>query len=380
MIGVVVLQNSSELDALGFQRPGAAAVNVSPRRVRRAVRAVGADGEHTDLFQTPDTVCGGKRKLLVPPAEAMAREAHNSLAARDIGELFAVPGVTARDVREENTGVARGAGEPIRQQDRAIAQLPADPIRGSAELPHAARHDALHIIERLRGLLFETGERRRREPELILPRDAQRVLACAAVRIGGAGGDGVQRIAQHVREDHRIDPRRGAKLRELPSLDGGKPLADHVHLRDVRAACEQLARDILKLLLADQRTLEERGASAGDQKKHRVPLRKRRDQLDYLAGGGVGIAVGHGVPGLKDPQLADRAFGVLILGDHDAVRDGAGERGMGSGSHLPGGLADGDQMDAFPAEIDLRKRAADGLIRQRVLQGAAIDLFGVRAQ
>ena len=47
-------------------------------------------------------------------------------------------------------------------------------------------------------------------------------------------------------------------LCEAPALDGGKTLADGVHLHNVRAAGQQLARDLLLLGRLDQRQLEKR--------------------------------------------------------------------------------------------------------------------------
>ena len=231
---------------------------------------------------------------------------------------------------------------------------------------HVGEHFGRRFAQTVHGLL--------REAEIIFPDDFQSLLLRRGVGIGGAGGDHVQRVADDVGQNDRKNVRGAAMLCEAPALDGRKTLADGVHLHNVRAAGQQLARDLLLLGRLDQRQLEKRGAAAGDEKENRVVRAQSGGHFEDLLRGGKGILVRDRVPGLADAQRTDGAARVLVFGDDDAAADPLAERLIGGVRHLPRRLSDGHKADAA-GERGVFQRAADRRVRLHGPEGAVQDRF-----
>ena len=223
---------------------------------------------------------------------------------------------------------------------------------------------------------MQQRERLLREAQAVLLRDGERLGAGARVRAGRAGGDHVERIAQDVGEDDGEHLRRGAELREAAALDGGEPLADGVDLDDVRAAGEQLARDVLQLRAGDERLFKQRAAAAGEQEEHGILRREPLHEVERRLRAEEGVFVRHGMAGLVAVDALDGAHHMAVFGDDDAALDAAAEAVPGGFGHLPGGLARGDEPHAA-ARRDIPEGARHGLVRTDGAQRAFDDLVSI---
>ena len=189
------------------------------------------------------------------------------------------------------------------------------------------------IWKRLWRLLRKARLRRVRQAQLIFFRNGQRLLTGAAVGIGGAGGDHIQRVADDVGQNDGINGGGLAVERKAAALDGGQTLADGVHLDDIRAAGKQLLRDILRLLKRHKRGLKQCGAAAGDEKQHAVLRRKPFRQRQRGLRCAHAVFVRHRVSGLKDLQAADGTLTVPVFCNDCAGRNFAAENLIGGVCH-----------------------------------------------
>ena len=174
--------------------------------------------------------------------------------------------------------------------------------------------------------------RRRR----VLLRHGQRVGAGGGVGAGGAGGDHVQRVADNVGQNDRIDRCRGAGLGKAAALDAGQALAHRVHLDDVGAAGQQLPGDVLQFPAGDQRLLKQRAAAAGQQKQHGVAGAQAADQFQRPAGGGKAVFVRHRVAGLVAGTAGQLALDMAVFRHHHAGGKPAAQAFHRGAGHLPG--------------------------------------------
>ena len=226
----------------------------------------------------------------------------------------------------------------------------------------------LDVRERLRRLLRQKLQRAVGEPQAVFSHHLQRLCAGRRIGIGRAGGDHIQRIAQNVGQHDGKDLRGQAALGEPAALDRGEALAQRVHLHDVRAAGEQLLRDVRHLLRGDQRTFKQSRAAAREQEQHGIPLAQPADELQRAARGAVGILIRHGVARLEQLQRTDGTLDMVVFCDDCAAGDRRAQHVIGGLGHLPGGLAGGDQDEPALRLLKLLQRAAHGGIRQRVGQ------------
>ena len=380
MVGVVVLEDVKDAQPLGLQSGIGFAVHISACGVRRAVRAVGADGEDRRSGEAGDT--GGCRqgKLLIASALAVACEVYDGLAAHDEGEAFFGILMVAGDFREHGARVPCGAAEAGREHLRAISQPAAFGVRGQTELADAAGHVGFHVREGLGRFLAKQLLHLRAQGQVILAGDFLGLLAGGGVRIGGAGGDHVQRIADDIRKDDGEDMRGPAELREAAAFHGGEALAHGVHLGDLRAAGQQLAGQAGELIRGDQRLFEERGAAAGEQEQDGILFGEAGDGVNGRLRPDEGILVRDRMPCLEDADVRDVALAVVVFGDHNAAVDAAAQGVAGSLGHLPGRLAGGDQDDPAAAEMGALQRLGNRCVRHSGRQRCLNDLIGIVAK
>ena len=161
---------------------------------------------------------------------------HDGLSAGNKGKGLPVSCVALQNGGEKTPRFPRLAGELVGQVDRFVSEGGRCFRSGGAELAYRAVDAGLHVVEGLRRLLVQQRSRLRGELQPVLCDDGERLFTGAAVRIGGTAGDAVQGVAQNVTEDNAQNPGRGAGLGKAPTLHGREPLADAVHLHDVRAA------------------------------------------------------------------------------------------------------------------------------------------------
>ncbi len=98
-------------------------------------------------------------------------------------------------------------------------------------------------------------------------------------------------------------------------------LADRVDLGDICTAGEQLTGQIGDVVQrnAVQRQLKECAAAAGDQKEDSIICRQAGHKLQSAPCSCDAILVRNRMPSLDDFQMADRAFTVIVFGDHNAA-------------------------------------------------------------
>lgn len=343
VVGVVVLQNLKDAHALPRQPLLCPAVHEAAGGVGGAVGAVAAQREHGCVLQPGDAGGGGEGQLLVAPAQAGAGQVHHGLPPGQEGQGAVRILVGTGYGGQEGPRLPGLAVQAVGEQHRLIAQLPAGRGCGGAQLPHAAGDKGLHIVQNLGRLPLQALGGLGRQAQAVLLRDAAGIGTGGGVGVGRAGGDHVQRIADDIRQDDGEYLCRGAVLGKPPALDGGEPLADGVHLHDVRPAGQKALGDGLELLLGDQRRLEEGGAAAGEEKEDGVLRRQAVREGQRLLRGGKGVLVGDGMPRLPDEQGADGALGMAVLGDDDAAVQPPPHAVAGGAGHRPGGLAHGHQ-------------------------------------
>ena len=217
------------------------------------------------------------------------------------------------------------------------------------------------------------------QAQAVLLRHSQRVGAGGGVGAGGAGGDHVQRVADDVGQNDRIDRCRGAGLGKAAALDAGQALAHRVHLDDVGAAGQQLPGDVLQFPAGDQRLLKQRAAAAGQQKQHGVAGAQAADQFQRPAGGGKAVFVRHRVAGLVAGTAGQLALDMAVFRHHHAGGKPAAQAFHRGAGHLPGRLAGGDQQHPAGERL-VFQCAADGLVRQHRMDGLPDNGVGVGAQ
>ena len=143
-----------DIQSVGRQRGGGIAVYIAPGGVGGAVGAVTAHRENTAL-QPRNARGGGKRQLLIPPAQPCAGQVDDGLAACQKGKRLFRRGMRLQDAGQKASGLPGLTAEPVRQQQGLVAQGAALGRGGSAELPHAAGDAGGHVVQSLGRFLPE---------------------------------------------------------------------------------------------------------------------------------------------------------------------------------------------------------------------------------
>ena len=170
---------------------------------------------------------------------------------------------------------------------------------------------------------------------------------------------------------------RGAQPGEPPALHRRQPLADGVHLHDVRPGGQQLLRDVPQLLRRQQRPLKEGASAAGQQEQHRVLRRQALHRGDGGLRGPEGVLIRHRMARLIAHKAGNGALPVAVLGHHHAAAEGHTLRRRAG--HLPRRLPHGHQHH-FTGEFPALQRPAHCLVRQHRPNGPVRDPPGVPAQ
>ena len=201
-------------------------------------------------------------KLLIAPAQAVPGQVDHSLAARYKGQPPPLPGVGAGNRTEETARLPRLAAETVGQQHRLVPQRPAGVGCGGAKLPHAAGYLRCNVGQFLRRLRPQRPGLGRGSNGTFPPRPAP------GRRLEESGAAGPLAIissgcAGECRSSTMLNTCAGAHAwSEPPTLHARKPLADCVHLDDIRPAGQQLICDVLQFRGGEQRLLKQRTAAA----------------------------------------------------------------------------------------------------------------------
>ena len=283
------------------------------------------------------------------------------------------------NTRKETPCFPRFAGEKVGQIHRLIAEGQSG-IRGrGTEFTDRAVDMGLDVVQFLRRLLPEQGQRFGGEMEVIFFHHGHRLGAGTAVGVGRAAGDAVKRIAQNVTEDDAEYLRRLTGEGKAPALHGRETLADAVHLHNVGTAGKHLARDVLQLIAGDQRKLKERAAAAGEQKNDGILCTETVYQVQCFFCGIEAVLIRDGMAGFIATHAREFAHHMAILGDDDPVVD-LPERVQRSFCHLPGRLANCDEKCAPVSGLVILQGALDRGIRENCSKRSTDDLVRVPAQ
>ncbi len=125
MVGVVILEHVRHGLSCRGKALNRAAVREAARGVRRAVRAVRADGEYDDVFCPRDLRGGSERELLVAPALAVPGEPDDRFAAEDKGPRRAAGRVLPRERAEARADLAGDALLTVGKNFRRIPKIAA---------------------------------------------------------------------------------------------------------------------------------------------------------------------------------------------------------------------------------------------------------------
>ena len=154
MVGVVVLQGVEHIPALGGQCGEGVTIHIAAGSIGGAVGAVTAHREHC-CIQPGQRRSRCKGKLLIPSAEALARQVDDRLAACDVGHLFSLPRVGPDDGAKEAACLPGFTAELIGQQDGLISQLPAGFSGSGAQLSDAAGDLRGDVVQSFRRFLCQ---------------------------------------------------------------------------------------------------------------------------------------------------------------------------------------------------------------------------------
>ena len=124
----------------------------------------------------------------------------------------------AQDARQHTARLTRFAAKLVCQQYRLVTQSAALGGGSGAKLPHAAGNLGGHIGKNLRSLPAQQLHRLGRERQLVFFYNSERFGAGGFVRVGGAGSDHIQWIAQNIAEYDREHLCGGAGFGESATL------------------------------------------------------------------------------------------------------------------------------------------------------------------
>ena len=231
----------------------------------------------------------------------------------------------------------------------------------------------LHIGKGLRRLLRQKGLGVLGKLQAILFHDGHCLRAGGTVRVSGAGGDHIQRVAQNIGQNDGKHLRRQAALGKPAALHSRKTLAQRVHFHDVRTAGQQLLCNVRHFFRRDQGAFKQRRTAAGQQEQHRVVFRQAADQLEGAGGRTVGIFIRDRVSGLEKLQRADCALYMVVFCNDRAAADVGTQNVVGGFRHLPRGLTGGDQNETSGRSAKVLQCAAHRGIRHCVGKRTVYD-------
>ena len=259
----------------------------------------------------------GQRQLLIASAQPFAGQVHHGFPARDKGQLFSLSRMGAGDGTQKAACLPRLAAEPVGEEDRLIAQLPAG-FSGRG-LSDAAGDLRGHVVKGFRRFLRQQRLRLFRQVQVVFFRNGKSLRTGGGIRHRRAAGNHIQRIAQNIAEHDAEYLCRSTGLCEPTALDSGQPLADGIHLHDIGSAGKELICDVLQFPAGDKRLFKQGAAAAGKQKQHRVLCGQPLHQRQSFFGGCKAVVIRHGMTCLITIYTGDSAFYMAVLGHHHAA-------------------------------------------------------------
>ena len=320
--------------------------------------------------------CRRQRQFLIASALSRSGQMDHGFAAGQIGQPLSVSGMGFQNSSKEHARIPGLAAQLIRQIHRLIAQLSAHLCSACTQLLHAADDLGLHIVQLLRRFLFQQRPDLIAEVQPVFPGNGNGLFRRGRIRRGRAGGDHIQRVAQNVREDHRLHLGRRAPLGKPAALDRGKTLADRVHLHDSRATGQKLLGDVLQLFSRDQRLFKQGASAAGEQEQHRVGFQQVLRHVQSRLRGQKAVLIGNRVTGLIAAHPFQRIHHMVILCNHHAVLHRHIQTFHGRGRHLPRRFTGRNNIDPS-GEYRLCQGAAHRLIRLHRRNRSADNLLRI---
>ena len=168
-------------------------------------------------------------------------------------------------------------------------------------------------------------------------------------------------------------------LRKPPALDSGQPLADGVHLHNVRSAGKELIGDVLQFPARDKRLFKQGAAAAGKQKQHGILFGQPLYQRQSFFGGCKAVGIRHGMARLITAYAGDFALHMAVFGHHHAAVH-VPQCLHGGVRHLPRSLARCHQQHPAASGLKVFQRTAHSLIRQHRLNAGTDDFIRIPPQ
>ena len=305
---------------------------------------------------------------------------HHCFATCNQGNTAARGALVAHHVGQEHTGFPGFAAQAVGQNQRLIAKGAGGGSGGGAQLAHAAGNLGFYVVQRFGRFLLQQGQHLIRHGQVVFLHDLLGLRTGRTIRVSGAGGNHIQRIAKNIRKHDGNHMGRGTQLGKTAALYAGKALAEGVDLYNIRPADQQVVGEFFQIRGGDERLFKQSGTAAGKQEQHGVLCGQPADEVQRLLGGGKAVLVRDGVPGFPDGKVGDGAFAVVVLGNDNTGINAGTQNAAGGVGHLPGTLAGGNQHNAPGTEIASFQRFADGLVRLSGGDGGLNDGVSVLAE
>ena len=200
MIGIVAVQRVLGRKAQGFQGKGSIPIGIAPCGIGGAVGSVGACADDAGISHPLNYRSCTQGNFLIPAPQAGSGEMHHRFAPCQECKLPAGGGMTAEDAPQKTAGFPGLTAQMIRQKYRFVAQFPAHPLRGSAELPDTADDLHMYIVQNLGCFPLQKGKGFPAQRKGILFHSFHCLLAGGEIRRDGAGSDNIRGITQPVDE------------------------------------------------------------------------------------------------------------------------------------------------------------------------------------
>ena len=265
------------------------------------------------------------------------------------------------------------------QIHRFVAQLRCFRSGCPAQLPDAADDLRADVGQFLGRLLPQAGSDFVGKGQRVFFGNGKSLFTGGQVGSGRTGGDHIQGVTQHVGQNDGFHLRRGAPLGEPSALDLRQPLADGVHLGDLRTAGQQLLRHILQFLAGNNRLFKQCAAAAGQEEQHRIGVREILCQVQRRLGSPEAVLIWDGVAGLIADDTGNLTHDMVIFRHHHAAGQGNGQMLHSGCRHLPGRFT-GRHQKHPTGEGDVLQRPLHSGIGLHRFNGGTNDALGVGTQ
>ena len=233
-------------------------------------------------------------------------------------------------------------------------------------------------MQLFRRFLIQKGGCFRGKMDPVFFYDCFGLLAGAVIRISRSAGNAVQGIADHVAQHDAQHFGRSAGLGKPSCLHAAETFADLVQFYNIRAAVQELQRNLLQLVARDQRQFKQCAAAAGNQKNHRIFRLQPLHHFQRFFCRSKTVLIRDRMTGFAAFYIGDFSLYMFIFGDYDTAVD-LPQRIHSRFRHLPGSLSDSHQDLTARVELIIFQRAPHRFVRLHRLNGSVYNFFRFRA-